>query len=88
MLDELATGRQAFPRHTVAIALDVPVKRSPDLPSLVNPQVTSEFDAIITRCLEKERSRRYPDAATLLADLRRLRRRDDSVEMRSEVRAS
>ena len=88
VLYELATGRQAFPRDTVAIALDVPVKRSPDPPSLVNPQVTSEFDAIITRCLEKERSRRYPDAATLLADLRRLRRRDDSVEMRSEVRAS
>jgi serine/threonine protein kinase/Flp pilus assembly protein TadD len=88
VLYELATGRQAFPRDTVAIAFDVPVNRSLDPPSHVNPQVTSEFDAIITRCLEKDRSRRYPDATTLLADLKRLRRRADSVETRSEVRAS
>jgi serine/threonine protein kinase/Flp pilus assembly protein TadD len=87
VLYELATGRQAFPRDTVAIAFDMPVKRSPDPPSLVNPQVTSEFDAIITRCLEQDRSRRYPDAATLLADLRRLRRAD-SAQTRSEIRAS
>jgi serine/threonine protein kinase/tetratricopeptide (TPR) repeat protein len=88
VLYELATGQQAFPRDTVAIAFDVPVNRSPDPPSHVNSQVTSEFDAIITRCLEKDRGQRYPDAATLLADLRRLRRRADSVETRSEVRAS
>jgi serine/threonine protein kinase/Flp pilus assembly protein TadD len=88
VLYELATGRQAFPRDTITVAFDVPVDRSPDPPSLVNPQVTSEFDAIITRCLEKDRGQRYPDAATLLADLRRLRRRADSVETRSEVRAS
>jgi serine/threonine protein kinase len=88
VLYELATGRQAFPRDTVTVAFDMRVKRSPDPPSLVNPQVTSEFDAIITRCLEKERSRRYPDAATLLADLRRLRRRADSAQTRSEIRAS
>jgi eukaryotic-like serine/threonine-protein kinase len=88
VLYELATGRQAFPRDTVAIAFDMPVKRSPDPPSLVNPQVTSEFDAIITRCLEQDRSRRYPDAATLLADLRRFRRRADSAQTRSEIRAS
>jgi serine/threonine protein kinase/tetratricopeptide (TPR) repeat protein len=88
VLYELATGRQAFPRDRIPIALDVPVNRSPDPPSYVNPQVTPEFDAIIGRCLEKDRSRRYPDATTLLADLRRLRRRGDSVETRLEVRAS
>jgi serine/threonine protein kinase/Flp pilus assembly protein TadD len=88
VLYELATGRQAFPREPVPIALDVPVNRSPDPPSYANPQVTPEFDAIIGRCLEKDRSRRYPDAATLLEDLRRLRRRVDSAEARSQVRAS
>jgi serine/threonine protein kinase/tetratricopeptide (TPR) repeat protein len=88
VLYELATGRQAFPRDPVPIALDVPVNRSPDPPSYVNPQVTPDFDAIISRCLEKDRSRRYPDATTLLADLKRLRRRADSVETRSEARAS
>jgi serine/threonine protein kinase len=88
VLYELATGRQAFPRDTGAIAFDVLVNRCPDPPSHVNLEVTSEFDAIITRCLEKDRSQRYPDAATLLADLRRLRRRTDSVETRSDVRAS
>jgi non-specific serine/threonine protein kinase len=88
VLYELATGRQAFPRDAVAIAFDTPVNRSLDKPSQLNPQLTSEFDAIITRCLEKDRSRRYPDATSLLVDLRRLRRRADSVEMHSKVRAS
>jgi serine/threonine protein kinase/tetratricopeptide (TPR) repeat protein len=88
VLYELATGRQAFPRDSVPVALNVPVNRSPDPPSYVNPQVTPEFDAIIGRCLEKDRSRRYPDATTLLADLKRFRRKADSVETRSEVRAS
>jgi adenylate cyclase len=40
----------------------------------VNPQLTSEFDALIARCLEKDRTRRYPDGAALLADLKRLPR--------------
>jgi serine/threonine protein kinase/Flp pilus assembly protein TadD len=88
VLYELATGRQAFPRDAVPIALEVPINRSLDPPSHLNPHVTPEFDAIITRCLEKDRSQRYPDATTLLADLRRLRSREDSAETRSEVRAS
>jgi serine/threonine protein kinase/Flp pilus assembly protein TadD len=88
VLYELATGRQAFPRDAVPIALEVPIDRSLDPPSHLNPHVTPEFDAIIARCLEMDRSRRYPDATTLLADLRRLRSREDSAETRSEVRAS
>jgi serine/threonine protein kinase/Tfp pilus assembly protein PilF len=88
VLYELATGREAFPRDTVAIGFDRPSTRRLDPPSHLNPHLTSEFDAIIARCLEEDRSRRYPDAATLLTDLRRLRRKADLGETRSEVQTS
>jgi eukaryotic-like serine/threonine-protein kinase len=85
VLYEFSTGREAFPRDIVATRFDTPAARRIDPPSHLNPQLTSEFDAIIARCLEEDRSRRYPDAATLLTDLRRLRRKVDLVETRSDL---
>jgi serine/threonine protein kinase/tetratricopeptide (TPR) repeat protein len=71
VLYEVATGRRVFSRETVA--MDVLVTGTYVLPSQVNPQLPPEFDAVIARCLEWDRTRRYPDGAALLADLNRLR---------------
>jgi serine/threonine protein kinase len=87
VLYEMATGQQAFPGHTVAVIFDALLNRDPVSPSHSNPQITAEFDAVITRALEKDRSRRYPDASALLADLRRLRHEIDSAEARRPGRA-
>ncbi len=78
VLYEAATGRQAFPGDTLAVTFDAILNRSPVSPSRLNPELTSEFDAIITRSLEKDRSRRYSHASALLADLRRLKQRADA----------
>jgi eukaryotic-like serine/threonine-protein kinase len=71
VLYEVATGRQVFSRETVAT--DALANGSYVPPSQVNPQLPSEFDAVIAQCLEKDRTRRYSDGAALLADLKRLR---------------
>ena len=76
----MATGRRAFPGDTLAVTFDSLLNRSPVPPSHSNPQLSAEFDAVIARTLEKDRSRRYPDASALLADLKRLKREADSPE--------
>jgi serine/threonine protein kinase/tetratricopeptide (TPR) repeat protein len=70
VLYEVATGQRVFSGKTVTI--DALATGSYVPPSHVNPQLTSEFDALIARCLEEDRTRRYPDGAALLADLKRL----------------
>jgi TolB-like protein/Flp pilus assembly protein TadD len=87
VLYEMATGRQAFPGDTMAVIFDALLNRNPVPPSHSNPQLSAEFDAVITRALEKDRSQRYPDASALLADLRRPKREIDSAAAPSEARA-
>jgi non-specific serine/threonine protein kinase len=86
VLYEMATGRRAFPGETVAVTFDALLNRNAVAPSHSNSQLSPGFDALITRALEKDRSRRYPDASALLAELRRLRREAESAEARSESR--
>ena len=81
VLYELATGRQAFPGDTLAITFDAILNRTPVSPSRLNPELTSEFDTIVDRCLEKDRSGRYSHASVLLADLRRLKRQADTGQI-------
>jgi non-specific serine/threonine protein kinase len=88
VLYEATTGRQAFPGETIAVTFDAIFNRSPAVPSHLNPELPSEFDAIITRVLEKDRSRRYSHASILLADLRRLKREAEAAEARLEARVS
>jgi TolB-like protein len=86
VLYETATGRQAFPGDTIALAFDALLNRDPILPSRSNPQLTTGFDRVISRALEKDRSRRYADTSALLSDLRRLQRETHSVAARSDAR--
>lgn len=47
-------------------------------PSIYNIGVNAALDAIVARCLERDPSRRYPNAVDLLEDLRNWRPGDDS----------
>jgi serine/threonine-protein kinase len=70
VLHELASGRHPFEAETVsgimaAIAADPPVplrEHRPDAPP--------ELEAVVLRCLEKDLTRRLPDIAMLVAELR------------------
>ena len=48
-----------------------PARRSRASPRQLNPQVPADLEAIVLKCLEKDRTRRYATASELAADLSR-----------------
>ena len=74
VLYEMATGRPSFPGSTTAVVFDGILNRDPVPPSSLNTSIPGEFDRIVSKALEKDRSLRYQTAADLGADLKRLRR--------------
>jgi serine/threonine protein kinase/Tol biopolymer transport system component len=74
VLYEMSTGRQAFAGNTTGVILDAILNRAPTPPSRVNPELPDEFEAIVTKALEKDRDVRCQSAAELRADLKRLKR--------------
>jgi TolB-like protein/Tfp pilus assembly protein PilF len=78
VLYEMATGRHPFDASTPGVMFDGILNRMPSSPTTLNPTLPVELDRIIGRLLEKDRARRYPSAAELRADLRRLKRDTDS----------
>ena len=67
---EMVTGRVPFEGDT---ALIVAMKHKAELPlspKEINPRLSEELTAVILRCLEKDREKRYQTAAELLAELR------------------
>jgi serine/threonine protein kinase/tetratricopeptide (TPR) repeat protein len=78
VLYEMATGKEAFPGGTSAIVFDSILNRAPIPPTRVNTSVPPDLERIISKALEKDRTRRYQSAADLKADLSRLKRDTDS----------
>jgi eukaryotic-like serine/threonine-protein kinase len=76
---ELLSGRAPFETNSIpelyAKILNEP---TPSLRALV-PNVSFELEAVVTRCLEKERSRRFSDAADLARAIDRLRSPDQGA---------
>jgi len=75
ILYEMATGQRAFQGATPAGVYDAVLNRAPVAPGTLNPELPLELAAVIARALEKDREARYPTAAGLAFDLRRIRRR-------------
>ena len=73
VLYEMATGKHPFPGTDADEVLRAVQIQSPVSMKQINPAVPSELIAITTKALEKDRSRRYQAAASMLADLERLR---------------
>jgi serine/threonine-protein kinase len=68
---ELLTGRLPFDGDSIpALCLKVVSDTAPSLATL-RPDVSPELAAIVARCLEKDRERRFGDAAELAAALSR-----------------
>jgi serine/threonine protein kinase/tetratricopeptide (TPR) repeat protein len=72
VLYEMATGVKPFRGNTSAVLTEAILNRSPVPPVRLNPDVTSEFERIILKCLEKEPKNRFQSAKELEVDLHRL----------------
>ena len=74
VLYEMATGRQAFPGATAALAADAILSGTPISARQFNRQLPPALEEVITKALEKDRDFRYRHAAELRTDLKRVER--------------
>jgi serine/threonine protein kinase/tetratricopeptide (TPR) repeat protein len=81
VLYEMATGHEPFRGLTAALVTDAILHETPRPPSEVNPLLSTEFDQIVGKALEKDRELRYQSAADMRADLKRLRRESGATRV-------
>ncbi|HEV2247414.1 MAG TPA: protein kinase [Terriglobia bacterium] len=74
VLYEMVTGRQAFEGETTAVIFHKLLGDDPEPVRSISPDLPSELDRIIGKCLEKDRDLRYQHASEIRADLKRLKR--------------
>lgn len=74
LLYEMSTGRQAFPGKGGGAIIEAILTRAPAPACSLNAELPPKLEEIINRLLEKDRDRRYQNAAAVLEDLRNLRR--------------
>ena len=88
VLYECATGRLPFTGKTHGVILAAILHQSPVAPTILNPELPMRLQEVMHNCLEKDPELRYPDAAALRADLKRIRRDLESGQSRVLVAAS
>ena len=65
------TGRPPFPGENLIELLGMICASEPVRPSKLNKLVNRDLETIVLKCLEKEQSRRYPDAGAVARELGR-----------------
>ena len=74
VLYEMATGKKPFGGTNVVTTLDAILHAKPVSPLTVNPALPTELEGIIGRAMEKDRGKRYQNAAAMKADLQQLKK--------------
>ena len=82
LLYKLFTGKKPFTGENLTATFAKILESEPPAPSSLRPEMPAGLERIILRCLRKDPAGRYEDARSILADLRRVRRKvrsDDPV---------
>jgi serine/threonine protein kinase/tetratricopeptide (TPR) repeat protein len=83
VLYQLASGVLPFRGDTSAIVFDAILNRDPVSVLDINPNLPSEFDRVVSKLLEKDRTLRCQSATELKTDLNRLKRDLESGSKRA-----
>src|SRR5204863_5527169 len=86
VLYEMATSQQAFAGPTAAMVHDAILHHTPTSARVLNPKLPAKLDAIIEKCLEKDRELRYQSAGDLRTDLKLLRREAEYAPTRHQIK--
>ena len=86
VLYEMATGLQPFRGASAATIFDGILNHNPVPATQTNPRLPTRFDKVLDRALEKDRERRYQNAADLRADLEGLKGNTGSPSISSLLR--
>src|SRR5215472_6985576 len=81
VLYEMTTGTLPFRGESVGVVFDGVMNRVPLPPLRLNPDMPPKLEAIITKCLEKDRNLRYQHASEIRTDLQRLKRDAETANM-------
>ncbi len=74
ILYEMATGRQAFSGPSVEALQEAILTGSPTPALQLNPDLPPRLEAILGKCLQRDRERRYQRAADVRDDLEKIKR--------------
>lgn len=88
VLYQMATGRLPFDGPTSAVIFHAILAQNPQPPTALNPLLPPQVDAVILKCLEKDRDLRCQSAAELRADLKRIKRGSSTSSERLEKTGS
>ena len=80
VLYEMATGLSPFRGDTSVAICDAILHKVPAASLRLNPDLPSELDRVVTKCLQKDRNLRYQHASEIRADLARLKREIESSQ--------
>ncbi|HMK23926.1 MAG TPA: serine/threonine-protein kinase, partial [Terriglobales bacterium] len=78
VLYEMATGKKPFSGTNIVTTLDAVLHQKPAPPRSLNPAIPFELENIVGRAMEKDKAKRYQNAAEMKADLQHLKRETES----------
>ena len=78
VLYEMATGQLPFRGESTGVIFKAILDATPTPAVRLNPDVPTDLERIVNKCLEKDRNLRYQHASEIRTDLQRLKRDTDS----------
>jgi eukaryotic-like serine/threonine-protein kinase len=83
VLYEMATGKKPFTGSNVVTTLHAVIHTKPPSPLSLNPELPTALGDIIGRAMEKDRNKRYQNAAEMKDDLQRLKKESEQGHART-----